>query len=83
MMKIWILTLGTSDVQLESEATNRTKPLADEQFSKKIWSTWAKDFEEDWEVNFQPSQSFSDVKETYRIPPRALGLVYQGSSEAQ
>ncbi len=83
MMKIWILTIGTSDVQLESEATNRTKPLADKQLSKKIWSTWAADFEEDWEVAFQPSQSFSDVNETYRIPPRALGLVYQGSSEAQ
>ena len=82
-MNIWILTIGSSDVQLQSKAANRSIPLDDRQFSEKIWSTWAEDHEEEWEVAFTPTQAFVDETEPYRVPARALGEVYQASSESR
>jgi hypothetical protein len=80
-MNVWILTIGTSDVQLESKASNRSRNLSDNQLSEKIWSKWARNCEQDWELNFKPVQAFSEETDPYRISPRALGEVYQESSE--
>ena len=81
-MNIWILTIGTSDVQLESKTYSRSRNRKDNQFSETLWSKWAEDHEEDWDIAFTPTRSFSDETEHYRIPARALGEVYQDSPES-
>lgn len=80
-MNIWILTIGTSDVQLESKTHSRSKDRKDNQLSERVWSNWAEDHEEEWDIAFTPTRSFSDETEHYRIPARALGEVYQDSPE--
>ena len=77
-MNIWILTIGTSDVQLESTKVSRSN---NRQLSDKIWYTWARECEQEWEINFKPTQAFVNENEPYRIPPRALGGVYNKSPE--
>ncbi len=82
-MNIWILTIGSSDVQLESDKINREKGLTEKQRSHKVWSEWYDEAikEECHDILFVPKkQSDKDSDESYRIEARVLGTVYESSS---
>jgi hypothetical protein len=83
-MNLWIVTIGSSDVQLDSDAANKIKNRTETQRSDKVWKYWYTD-----EVKVQlhdvacePKQLVKDKDEPYRIAPRVLGSVYQASSKA-
>ena len=81
-MNIWILTIGSSDVQLESDKINREKSLTEKQRSPKVWSEWYDEAikEECYDILFEPKQSYKDSDESYRVEARVLGTVYESSS---
>jgi len=82
-MSLWILTIGSSDVQLDSDKTNQEKGRTEKQRSDKVWSYWYTDDlkEQCHDIPFEPKSLFKDKEEPYRIPPRILGKLYQASSE--
>jgi len=81
-MNIWLVTIGSSDVQLHSDNQSREKGKKEAQRSNKIWRYWYEDEveEECYGLEFEPKQAYSDFNEPYRIEPRVLGMVYQSNS---
>ena len=83
-MNIWIVTIGSSDVQLESNKIIREKGLTEKQRSHKVWYEWYDEAikEECHDILFVPKKSYneSDDDESYRIEARALWTVYESSS---
>lgn len=81
-MNIWIVTIGSSDVQLDSDNKCREKNRTEKQRSDKIWHYWYDDeVQADChEIAFEPKQSYKDKDEPYRIEARVLGMVYEASS---
>lgn len=84
-MKLWIVTIGSSDVQLDSDKTNQEKGRNEEQHSDKVWRNWYNDeIQADcYDIPFEPQPAFKDKEENYRIPPRILGIVYNSSKDKQ
>jgi hypothetical protein len=84
-MHLWILTIGSSDVQLISDTANQAKGRTEKQRSDKVWSYWYNDDlrGDCYDISFEPKQLFKDKEETYRIAPRILGRVYQASDQCQ
>jgi len=82
-MNLWIVTIGSSDVQLDSNQTNREKGRTEKQQSDKVWHYWYTDdlIAQHYDISFEPKALFMDKDETYRIAPRILGKVYQSSPE--
>lgn len=82
-MNLWIVTIGSSDIQLDSDKTNQKKGPTERQRSDKAWSYWYTDElkAQCHDIGFEPKPVFRDKDETYRIAPRILGRVYQKSSE--
>jgi hypothetical protein len=84
-MNLWIVTIGSSDVQLISDQANQHEGRTEKQRSDKVWSYWyTDDLRADCnDISFKPKQTFEDKKETYRIAPRILGRVYQASDKSR
>jgi hypothetical protein len=85
-MHLWIVTIGSSDVQLDSNQTNQEKGRTEKKRSDKVWSYWYTDdlTAQYYDIAFEPKSLFKDKDETYRIAPRILGIVYKASeSERQ
>jgi hypothetical protein len=82
-MSLWIVTIGSSDIQLNSDKTSQEKGRTDKQRSDKVWNYWYDDElkAKYHDIQFEPKQLFKDKEETYRIAPRILGAVYQENSE--
>ena len=85
-MNIWILTIGSSDVQLDSNSLSKKKGRTENNnYSDKIWNYWYTDeLKTDYNLpsSAAPTRTFSDKDELYRIAPRILGTVYRNSSES-
>ena len=83
-MNLWIVTIGSSDVQLDSDETNQAKGRTEKQRSDKVWSYWyTDDLKAQYhDISFEPKPIFKDREEAYRIAPRILGAVYTASSES-
>ncbi|MBD1889507.1 hypothetical protein [Coleofasciculus sp. FACHB-SPT9] len=81
-MNIWIVTIGSSDVQLDSDNKCRKKNRTEKQRSDKIWHYWYDDeVQADCHnIAFEPKQSYKDKDEPYRIETRVLGMVYEAST---
>ncbi|HEY9599528.1 MAG TPA: hypothetical protein V6D33_17840, partial [Cyanophyceae cyanobacterium] len=81
-MNIWIVTIGSSDVQLDSDNKCREKNRTEKQRGDKIWHYWYEDeVQVDcYDIAFEPKQSYKDRDEPYRIEARVLGKVYEDSS---
>jgi len=84
-MHLWIVTTGSSDVQLISDNTNQSKGRTEKQRSDKEWHFWyTDDLRADCnDISFEPKQNFKDKDESYRIAPRILGRVYEASDPSQ
>jgi hypothetical protein len=81
-MNIWIVTIGSSDVQLDSDTRSRDKGRNEKQRSNKVWSYWYEDIKPDCQdIAFEPKQPYKDLDESYRIEARVLGSVYESSSQ--
>ncbi|HHP7245627.1 MAG TPA: hypothetical protein ACFE0H_13175 [Elainellaceae cyanobacterium] len=82
-MHLWIVTIGSSDVQLDSDRSNKEKGRSENKRSDKIWQYWYTDDlkTEHYDIPFEPKAMFKDKEEPYRIAPRILGTVFQSSSE--
>jgi len=82
-MNLWIVTIGSSDVQLDSNKVNSDKGRTEKQRSDKVWQYWYEDTikAECYDISFEPKRAFPDSDESYRIAPRILGIVYESSSE--
>jgi hypothetical protein len=78
-MAIWIVTIGSSDVQLDSDNISRQKGRRENQRSDKVWNNWYEDeiLDECHGIEFEPKQIYKDKTVPYRIEPRVLGMVYQ------
>jgi hypothetical protein len=81
-MNIWIVTIGSSDVQLDSDTSSRKKGRNEKQRSDKVWRYWYEDTQLECYDIFKPKQPYPDLDESYRIEARVLGSVYQSSSSA-
>lgn len=80
-MKLWIVTIGSSDVQLDSDKVSREKKRTEKQRSNAAWKDWYYDVKTAcYGISFVPKTAFPDIEETYRIPSRVLGTVYQENS---
>ncbi len=84
-MHLWIVTIGSSDVQLISDKVNQAKGRTEKQGSDKVWNYWyTDDLRADcYDISFEPKQVFRDREEAYRISPRILGRVYQASDKSR
>jgi hypothetical protein len=81
-MNLWIITIGSSDVQLDSDKRNQQKGRTEKQRSDKVWGYWYTDeLQERCDISFEPKPLFKDREELYRIAPRILGVVYNTSSQ--
>ncbi|QIZ71670.1 hypothetical protein [Oxynema aestuarii] len=83
-MNLWIVTIGSSDIQLHSDATNKQQGRSQGEMSDEIWSYWYEDGiknEHCYSVVFEPKRAFEDKDENYRIASRVLGNVYELSDE--
>ncbi len=81
-MNIWIVTIGSSDVQLDSDRISSKKGRNEKQRSNKFWSYWYEDTKPDcYDIAFEPKQAYKDLDESYRIEARVLGSVYESSSQ--
>jgi hypothetical protein len=82
-MNLWIVTIGSSDIQLDSDQINQKKGRTEIHRSDKIWRYWYTDElkAENYDVSFEPKPLYKDKEELYRISPRLLGNIYQASSE--
>jgi len=78
-MAIWIVTIGSSDVQLDSDKISKKKGRREKQRSDKMWTNWYKDdiLGEFHDIKFELKQIDNHVTQPYRIEPRVLGTVYQ------
>mgnify|MGYP005851440153 CR=1 FL=1 len=84
---LWILTIGSSDIQLESKATTqeRKKSPADVKRlnSDQVWKSWydskfqSQIRAEYGSLVFNPTPTGKDKDPTYRIEARLLGMLYQ------
>jgi hypothetical protein len=83
-MNVWIVTIGSSDVQLDSDRISKNKKRSQDQYSEKIWRYWyTDDLKADCHyIRFEPKPLFKDKDEPYRVPPRVLGFVYQDKDAA-
>lgn len=82
-MNLWIVTIGSSDVQLDSDKVNHDKGRTENERSHKVWQYWYNDEIQDqcYDISFKPKPTYNDSEESYRIAPRALGIVYESNSE--
>jgi hypothetical protein len=82
-MNLWIVTIGSSDVQLDSDKVNQEKGRTEKQRSDKIWGYWYSDAlkAQYHDIIFEPKPLFKDKEESYRIAPRILGAVYNASPD--
>lgn len=81
-MNIWIVTIGSSDLQLDSDTISRTEGRSEKQRSNKVWLYWYEDTKPDcYDIPFEPKQIYKDLDESYRIEARVLGSVYESSSQ--
>lgn len=81
-MKIWILTIGSSDVQLKSDKANQEAGRSSQQFSGRVWTRWFSSIKPDcYGISF--AMSSNDVDESYRVPARVLGMVYRKQPDLQ
>lgn len=82
-MNIWIVTIGSSDVQLDSDLQNKAKGRSEEQRSDKVWNYWYDDTlkENCYGITFKPKRAYEDKEEPYRIAPRVFGTVYNSASD--
>lgn len=78
-MAIWIVTIGSSDVQLDSDKISKEKGRSKNQYSEKMWTDWYDDdiLDECHDIKFELKQTYNHVNQLYRIEPRVLGTVYQ------
>ncbi|MEQ8466980.1 hypothetical protein [Coleofasciculus sp. E1-EBD-02] len=78
-MAIWIVTIGSSDVQLDSDKISKEKGRGKNQYSNKKWTDWYEDniLSECHDIKFELKQTYNYVNQLYRIEPRVLGTVYQ------
>ncbi|OUC16407.1 MAG: hypothetical protein B0A82_01615 [Alkalinema sp. CACIAM 70d] len=83
-MNLWIVTIGSSDVQLISDETNQAKGRTKNQYSDQVWNDWyTNDLKEDcYYIDFDPKKAFKKKEETYRVAARTLGQVYKVSEES-
>ena len=85
-MNIWIVTIGSSDVQLDSDNKSRQKGRSESQGCVQSWRDWYdKTIEENQcydlvKAKFEPKALYKDKDELYRVAPRLLGTVYEMSS---
>ncbi|EDX72272.1 hypothetical protein MC7420_941 [Coleofasciculus chthonoplastes PCC 7420] len=78
-MAIWIVTIGSSDVQLDSDKISKKKGRREKQRSDKMWRNWY-DYDilgKFHNITFELKQIDNHVTQPYRIEPRVLGTVYQ------
>ena len=62
-MQIWLVTTGSSDVQLKTD---------------ECWDDWYRLIKQDcYRLPFVPTQAVRDSEDPYRITPRVLGMAYQ------
>ncbi|MEM7772285.1 MAG: hypothetical protein AAF327_17445 [Cyanobacteria bacterium P01_A01_bin.37] len=82
-MHLWIVTIGSSDVQLDSDRTCKEKKRTPSEYSEKVWRYWyTDDIKADCnDIDFSPKTLFPYKDETYRISPRILGTVYQAKDQ--
>ena len=82
-MNLWIVTIGSSDIQLDSDQTNLEKGRSEKDRSDRIWRYWYNDElkPKNYDVSFEPKPLYKDKEELYRIAPRLLGNVYKESSK--
>lgn len=82
-MNLWIVTIGSSDIQLDSDRANQEKGRSQDKRSNKIWDYWYNDDlkTDHYDISFEPKPTFKDKDEPYRIAARILGEVYQASSQ--
>lgn len=80
-MNLWIVTIGSSDVQLASDRVNQEKGRTEQQRSDKAWNYWYTDElrADCYDIEFVPKSLFKDKDEPYRVAPRILGRVYNAS----
>lgn len=83
-MNLWIVTIGSSDVQLVSDETNQAKGRTKNQYSNQVWNYWyTDDLKADcYDIDFDPKKAFKNKEETYRVAARTLGQVYKVSEES-
>ena len=82
-MKLWIVTIGSSDVQLDSDKVSREKKRKAEEYSADVWGYWYNEkIQYDFcnGMLFEPKRVIDTLEETYRIPSRVLGTVYEENS---
>jgi len=81
-MKIWILTIGSSDVQLKSDKANQS---AGGKTSKDMWTRWFSSVKSDcYLIPFSMAKKDSkELDEPYRVLARVLGRVYQKQPDLQ
>lgn len=66
-MNIWIVTTGSSDVQLKTD---------------EYWDDWYRDIKSEcYNLRFKPTQNIPEADDSYRIAPRVLGMAYKAFSE--
>ncbi len=66
-MKIWLVTTGSSDVQLKTD---------------EYWNGWHRGIKRDRpSLPFKPARVIQDSTDPYRIAPRVLGMAYQKYSD--
>jgi hypothetical protein len=66
-MKIWLVTTGSSDVQLKTS---------------ECWGDWYRLINQDcYRLPFVPTQAVRDLEDPYCIAPRVLGMAYQVSPD--
>jgi hypothetical protein len=67
LMSIWIVTTGSSDVQLRSDES---------------WNSWHRNTKHEYKrLPFKPNQIEDDSKAPFRLASRVLGLIYDGQPE--
>ncbi len=82
-MSIWILTIGSSDVQLDSNSVSQQKGRSPDKYSEKIWRYWYDAIQDDQQLppGVTPIRNDQNKSDSYRILPRVLGIVYKCSPE--
>jgi hypothetical protein len=83
-MNLWIVTIGSSDIQLNSDAVNKNEGRHQGEMSHEVWKYWYEDsIKNDHcsSLGFEPRRAFEDKDENYRIASRVLGTVYELSEK--
>jgi hypothetical protein len=81
-MKVWILTIGSSDVQLKSDQESQDAGRSSQHFSGRMWTRWFSSIKSDcYGIPFDVSSN--DLEVSYRVPARVLGRVYQKQPDLQ